>query len=166
MKLDMSKAYDKVEWIFIEKVMLQMGFELLWVSLIMDCISPVSFSVMFNSDLQGYFKPARGLRQGDPLSPYLFLICAESLSRMLSFELQSGGISGCKITRSCPTISHLLFDDDSLLFCKASIQECQTIHKILSIYEKASDQCVNFDKSAMLFSPNVGSSERQGRFIS
>lgn len=155
MKLNMSKAYDRVEWRFLKGVMVKMGFSLGWCSLIMDCISTVSFSVNINGSPKGYFLPQRGLRQGDPLSPYLFLLCVESLSSMLLNALNSNYISGCKVARNCPSISHLFFADDSLLFCKASMTECQIIQDILMIYERASGQCVNFSKSAMLFSPNV-----------
>ena len=86
MKLDMMKAYDRVEWSYLEAIMLKLGFSRLWVSKIMRCITSVSFSVLFNGQRLQEFKPTRGIRQGDPISPYLFLLCAEGLSCVLKGE--------------------------------------------------------------------------------
>lgn len=162
LKLDMSKAYDRVEWHFLEAIMHQMGFATRWIDSILDCIRTVSFSVLINGSPNGLFVPQRGLRQGDPLSPYLFILCAESLSSLLTNALLRRSISGCKVARQSPIISHLFFADDSLLFCKASVAECQAIQNILNVYERASGQCVNFSKSAILFSPNVRPDVRLG----
>lgn len=83
MKLDMSKAYGRVEWGFLEGMMLKLGFELGFVTLIMHCLASVSYSILYNGFPSARFKPSRGLRQGGPISPFLFLICAESLTALL-----------------------------------------------------------------------------------
>ena len=81
-KLDMSKAYNRVEWVFLEKIMEKMGFDNRWISLIQSCIQIVSFSILVNGEPRG-FTPKRGLCQGDPLSPYVFLLCVEGLHSLL-----------------------------------------------------------------------------------
>ena len=153
-KLDMSKTFDRVEWNFIKEVMEKMGFAKKWVNLIMLCISSVSYSVIINGEACGNITPSRGIRQGDPLSPYLFLLCAESFSALIHKAARDNQISGMSIGRGCPIITHLFFADDSLLFCKAKDQECQTLVDILNSYEATSGQKINTDKSSVFFSPN------------
>ena len=114
-KLDMSKAYDRVEWSFLGQMMEKLGFCQRWIQLIMKCVSTVSYRIKVNGALSESFEPERGLRQGDPLSPYLFLLCAEGFSALLAKAEEDGLISGVKICRNAPSISHLLFADDSLI---------------------------------------------------
>ena len=109
LKLDMSKAYDNVEWTFLEKVMQQLGLEERMVKIIMSCIQSVSYSVLLNGPLVGNIKPSRGLRQGDPLSPYLFLLCARGLQCLLQKAKVNGSIKGVAICRNGPRISHLFY---------------------------------------------------------
>uniref|UniRef100_A0A2N9HN71 Reverse transcriptase domain-containing protein n=1 Tax=Fagus sylvatica TaxID=28930 RepID=A0A2N9HN71_FAGSY len=154
-KLDMSKAYDRVEWTFLERVMQRMGFESRWIHLMMVCVRTTSYSVLLNGEPTGYIKPSRGIRQGDPLSPYLFLFCAEGLTALLRQAGREKRINGVSICRGGPKISHLLFADDSLLFCDASIAECSRLLEVLTTYEKASGQIVNRDKTALFFSKNT-----------
>lgn len=118
LKLDMSKAYDRVEWSFLWFIMEKLGFSNQWISRVKECVTTISFSVVVEGQPFGYFKPNRGLRQGDPLSPYLFLLCAKGFSFLLHKAGQAHKIQGLKIGSRWPAISHLLFIDDSLLSAK------------------------------------------------
>ena len=124
-KLDMSRAYDQVEWGYLQRVMEKMGFHAKWVQLIMACITTTHFSVLVNGNPTSYILSSRGLRQGDPLSPYLFLFCVEGPTALLKKVETDAIIRGVVASRGGPGISHLLFADDSLLFCHASVEECQ-----------------------------------------
>jgi len=94
MKLDISKVYDRVEWKFLIKIMEKMGFREKWMSLIFECISTMSYSILVNGKPKGDIRPSRGIRQGDPLSPYLFLLCSEGLNRMLQRAAHNDQIRG------------------------------------------------------------------------
>ena len=109
-----------------------MGFNEKWVALIMTCITSVSYSLLINGEPQGHIVPTRGIRQGDPLSPYLFLLCSEGLHRLIQTAANNGEIKGVSICRNGPRLTHLLFADDSLLFCRATRSECQKVLEILS----------------------------------
>ncbi|XP_028095770.1 uncharacterized protein LOC114293006 [Camellia sinensis] len=154
-KIDFDKAYDRIESDFLAMVLRKMGFDSQWVHWVMECVSTVSFSIFANGEKRASFVPSRGLRQGDPLSPYLFIIVADVLSKLISHSLQNREISGFKITRLCPTLTHLFFADDMLLFLKAEDTEYQKILDLLKVCCEASGQRVNFNKSSVQFSLNV-----------
>jgi hypothetical protein len=138
LKLDMSKAYDWVEWNFLEEIMRKIGFSDKWIHLVMSCVRTVSYSVLINGRPHGKIQPTRGIRQGDPLSPYLFILCAEGLIHLLRKAELERHITSLAIARGGPKINHLFFVDDSVLFCKASVQEWEKIQLVLELYERAS----------------------------
>ena len=151
-KLDMSKTYDRVEWPYLKVVMVKMGFDEKWINLIMLCVTTVSYSVLVNGEPKGMIHPTRGIKQGDPLSPFLFLLCTEGLNSLINNAAANGDIKGYSLCRNGPRLTHLLFADDSLLFCRATIQECQKILDILDTYAKCSGQQINKSKTTLFFS--------------
>lgn len=155
LKLDMSKAYDRVEWSFLEHCMEKMGFHADWIALVMRCVRSMSFAALIEGVPTDVFTKSRGLRQGDPLSPYLFLLCAEALSGLIRLREEEDRWKGIRVARGAPVVSHLFFADDSVLFAKASCQQSVDIVHILQMYGAASGQQVNFGKSELSFSKNV-----------
>lgn len=151
----MSKAYDRVEWSFLEALMRKLGFNDKWISWIMFCVTSVSYKILINGEAKGNIIHTRGLRQGDPLSPFLFIICTEALIAQIKGAEEEGRLTGLKIAQGSPAVSHLLFADDSLFFCKAEIQECAELLKIINSYGLASGQQLNREKSGILFGNRV-----------
>jgi hypothetical protein len=160
-KLDMSKAYDRVEWGFLEAVMKHMGFGERWIALIMMCIRTVKYSVIVNGNPCGIITPSRGIRQGDPISPYLFLLCAEVLSAMITRANGEGRLMGVPTSKRGPKISHLFFADDSLLFCRATLMQWNHLSSILKVYEETSGQKMNENKTAIFFSKNTTETDKE-----
>ncbi|KAL0445672.1 UNVERIFIED_CONTAM: hypothetical protein Slati_1695100 [Sesamum latifolium] len=155
LKLDLSKAYDRVEWIFLERVLAKLGFSLQFISLVHACVSSVSYSFILNGHKFWYLHPHRGLRQGDPLSSYLFLFCAEALSSTITRAINRGELRGVAVSRQGPRVSHLLFADDNLMFCQASPDAMRSMRQILRDFEATSGLMVNLEKSSVAFSRNI-----------
>jgi len=154
-KLDMSKAYDRVEWKFLEKMMRKLGFAHRWIEMVMKCVTSVRYRIKVNGVYTEPFRPHRGLRQGDPLSPYLFILCAEGLSSLIKRAEEKGNIIGIRICWGAPAVSHLFFADDTLMLIKASASHAECLQQILSLYEDVSGQMVNKEKTSIMFSPNT-----------
>lgn len=112
-KLDMSKACDRLEWSYLRVVLSRLGFADRWINLIMYCVSFVSYSVLHNNKELGYIVSGRGIRQGDPISPYLFILCFEEFSALFRHHEEVCLLHGCQVARGAPRITHLLFIDDS-----------------------------------------------------
>jgi hypothetical protein len=150
-KLDLAKAYGRVDWSYLEHVLVKMGFHHVWVQWIMACVTTVRYTVRFNGILLDTLQPSRGLRQGDPLSPYLFLFVADGLSKILQDEMTNLRIDCLKVCRRAPVISHLLFADDSLLFFRANGMQAERVRVALERYSRGTGQSINFDKCSILF---------------
>ena len=154
-KLNMSKAYDRVEWAYLKSVMAKMGFTDHWINLMMLCVKTVTYSILVNGEPKGMITLTRGIRQGDPLSPFLFLLCTEGLNGLLNKATHQGHIKGYSLCRNSSRLTHLLFADDSLLFCRATIKECNRVLDILDVYGKCSSQQINRSKTTIFFSKST-----------
>ncbi|CAL2260000.1 unnamed protein product [Prunus armeniaca] len=147
-------AYYRVEWQFLEQMLRTMGFPIRFIQLIMGCVTTVSYLLLIQGRPFGRIIPSRGLRQGDPISPYLFLIVAEAFSVLLQQAERDSRLHGVSIAPSAHSINHLFFADDSLPFCNAGTTEALELKRIFGVYEAASGQKVNLGKSALCFSPS------------
>ena len=152
-KLDIEKAYDHISWDFLLQIMERMGFGSKWISWIKWCISTASFFVLINGSSTGFFRSSRGLRQGDLLSPYLFVIGMEALSGMLKRVVEGSFISGCRFSGRDGgdiVISHLLYADDTILFCEANSEQLMYLRWTLMWYEAFSGLKINLIKSVII----------------
>ncbi|KAM2673196.1 hypothetical protein EV2_014512 [Malus domestica] len=154
-KLDMHKAYDRVEWDFFMAIMEKMGFAPMWRNLVLGCISTVNFAIMLNGQPGSKFAPTRGLRQGDPLSPYLFLLVSEVLSLLIQKASGTKMINGVQFNPMGPCISHIFFADDTLIFLRADKKNCSNLGSLIQEYCLASGQQVNLQKSSVFFGANL-----------
>ncbi|KAJ9708595.1 hypothetical protein PVL29_000566 [Vitis rotundifolia] len=115
-KIDFKKAYDHVSWDFLDHVLEKKGFSPRWRKWMRGCLSSVSFVVLVNGNAKGWVKAFRGLRQGDPLSPFLFTLVADVLSRMLLRVDERNALEGFRVGRNITMVSHLQFADDTIFF--------------------------------------------------
>ncbi|CAM8902499.1 unnamed protein product [Rhodiola kirilowii] len=150
LKLDILKAYDTVDWRFLQQTLEIFGFPLRFITWIMACVSSVKFSVLINGSMEGYFGSSRGLRQGDPISPYLFTLLMEVLSRLLGNMKRTGNFDyHPKCARI--SLSHLMFADDVIIFSKANSGSLNQVRDVLRTFHDWSGLKVNVDKSAIYF---------------
>lgn len=149
LKLDTSKAYDQVERGCLQKIMSKLGFHERWINLVMRCVSSVTYAVRRNGQPRGHIVPTRRLQQGDPLSPYLFLICAERLSTLLHKVVQNKTLKGIAALVRGPKLLHLFFVDDNLIFGRATIRVSAEIQHVLQAYEVSSCQQLKKNKTSL-----------------
>lgn len=176
-KIDLEKAYDRIEWSFIRDTLALFKFLKHLISLIMNCVSSSSIfvlfnrgalisliincvsssliSVLFNGGAVKPFLPSRGIWQGDPLSPYLFILCMEILVSLIIEKCKANLWDPITASRWGIAFSHLFFADDLMLFAKADRKNCMAMRDALDTFCALSGQKINKEKSQVFFSPNV-----------
>lgn len=154
-KIDLEKAYDRLNWDFIIQCLNECKLAPHLISVIQQCLSSSSFKVLWNGDKTEAFKPTRGIRQGDPLSPYIFVICLDRLSHLIADHVEAGYWKPMRVGRIGPQISHLMFADDLLLFLEASVEQCYNVLHCLEEFCQASGQKLNAQKTQIYFSKNT-----------
>ena len=132
----------------------KLGFAPAWIDSVMRCVTNVRYAVRVNCELTDPVVPFRGIRQGDPISPYLFLLCTEGFSSLLFQKEVCGELHGIKNGRQGPPISHLLFADVSILFAKSDQHSVDSSESVLSLYYEGSGQAINKEKSSIFSSQN------------
>uniref|UniRef100_A0A803PBQ1 Reverse transcriptase n=1 Tax=Cannabis sativa TaxID=3483 RepID=A0A803PBQ1_CANSA len=145
-KLDLSKAYDRVDWHFLCAMLTRLDFADKWVRLIYGCLSMVQYKIVSSGRTLQPIMPSKGLRQEDPIFPYLFFVCAEGFLALIRRSQDKKWIHGCKVADGAPTMSHMLFAYDSFLYCKATDGEDTNILKLLDMFATASGQQAKFQK--------------------
>lgn len=151
LKLDLSKAYDRVDWTFLGLVLQAFGFDHKVCKIISQLVSTPSLAVLINGAPLDFFKPTRGLRQGDPLLPILFIILAECIGRLIERKKKYGSLKGIFPSSKCAPFSHQQFVDDTIMGREVSIKEAKAMKEILDIYSRGTGQLINWDKSSIFF---------------
>jgi hypothetical protein len=150
MKLDLKKAFDSIDWEFLRLILHTVGFGDKFTDWILSCVTSANFAVMINGEATSFFKSERGLRQGCPLSPYLFILIMEGLSLLLSKSISEHHISGIKVSKFLKIV-HLMFVDDVLLMTKADLTEWLVILDLLQLFCSVSGLSINYSKSTVHF---------------
>ncbi|GKB93812.1 RNA-directed DNA polymerase, eukaryota, reverse transcriptase zinc-binding domain protein, partial [Tanacetum coccineum] len=160
LKIDLQKAYDTVNWSFMEDILKGFGFPESMVNWIMVCVTSTSFSIAVNGKSCGFFRGGRGLRQGDPMSPYLFTLVMEILNLLMIRKIESNGLFqyhfGCKQLK----ITHVCFADDLLMFCHGDPDSVRTIKEVIEEFGSVSRLLPNYNKSTIIFG-SMNADDRQ-----
>lgn len=160
-KIDLEKAYDRLNWGFIRDTLQDIGLPESFVNLVWECISTSRMKVLWNGEALEEFSPSRGIRQGGPISPYLFVLCIERLFHLINAAVEYKFWSPIQLSRGGPKLSHLAFADDLMLFAEASADQVEIIKTTLKLFCDSSGQKVSQDKTRVFFSRNVSREKKK-----
>jgi len=150
-QLDLAKAYDKLSWSYIRAVLRAYGFDHNWIRWVMALVSTTGFSILLNGAPSRTFMPSKGLRQGDPLSPFLFVLMMEGLGRAIKTTNAEGRIQGLKLTLDGAVNTQQQFVDDTMLQGTPTVREAKAIKQILNNFSMAASTEVTLNKSNFFF---------------
>lgn len=154
-KIDLSKAYDRMSWRFIEHILGEIGWPLNLIQLIMSCTTFISYQVCVNGELTSSFRPQNSIRQGEPFSHYLFVLCIEKLSHIIFDIVRQNKWKPMKSSQSSPAVCHLFFADDLILFSKASPKRARVVNHYLEMFCQALSQLLILRNLLFFCSPNT-----------
>jgi hypothetical protein len=150
-QLDLVKAYDKISWHYMAKMLEAFGFDQHWINWIVMLVSSIGFSLLINGSPTKHFFPSRGIKQGDPLSHFLFILMMEGLRRSIKSTTTAGEIKGLKLFENFPTSTNQQLVDDSLLHGTPMVKEAKVYKKILEEFGEASGEEINHSRSMIYF---------------
>ncbi|XP_061371295.1 uncharacterized protein LOC133313895 [Gastrolobium bilobum] len=151
-KIDLMKAYDRLSWSFLQRSLEEIRLPQHLIELIMKCVQSTNINVLWNGGRTKAFRPTRCIRQGDPLSPYLFVIAMEKLSHIIATATSGGLWKPIRVGVKGPQISHLVFADDLMIFMEASEEQLDVLMKCLCLFEEIFGQKLSVDKTTIFFS--------------
>ncbi|KAH9783694.1 reverse transcriptase domain-containing protein [Citrus sinensis] len=155
-KVDLEKAYNRLSWEFISDTLREARIPSDLIQVIMACITSVTMRVLWNGEATDEFSPSQGIRQGCPLSPYLFVLCIERLSHGIHNAISAGKWRPIGLSRHGTRLSHLFFADDLLLLAEATVEQARVISTVLAEFCACSNAKVNTSKTLLYFSKNMG----------
>ncbi|XP_074291074.1 uncharacterized protein LOC141617835 [Silene latifolia] len=159
-KIDLEKAYDRLRWSFIYATLSDMSFLLLLIDVIIECVQSPRMRILWNGEPTTQFIPSRGLRQGDPLSSYLFVMCLEKLKQAINLEVRNHNWKPIILCRDGTMLTNLFFADDMVIFGEASVEQALVINFVINNFCKAYGEKVSVPKSRVFFSNNTDISTR------
>lgn len=154
LKIDFSKAYDTVDWSCLLHVMECVNMNQHWINWIRVILETTKMSILINGSPTEEFSPKRGIRQGDPLAPYMFLLIGEVLSRLIDRAVSTGACQGINFKFHNRTISHFQYADDTVLFIQNSKKAIRGMKRVLLLFQSITGLAINFNKSLVYHTSN------------